>query len=226
MKVSGWLALGAVLITGHAMAADGPNRSYVDEANSLIRAASAEAYFVNESSPKTPFIIRHKSSGLGCRFNPGEGNEVLVLTAVHPAGDDVACNGPQLFSSVSLYATRVSPQTGLDDALESAVTAFKVVRGGAGFKAFRHHKSVITDMLANPKIPANRTAEFVARDKYERISVAIVGEWEISMRISSEPRFADLVSTRGDVILLTAVADAEQFQKTGHGFMSGGDSKP
>jgi hypothetical protein len=145
----------------------------------MIESASAEGVFdlVHDGQ----VTVRHVRSGLVCHFlRDGAGGRLVVFPQA-ARGEDVACDSSDGRESVTLYATRFSFPTTLD---EQVVGADAAVR-----RRFPDARALPAPPDAvGAQMPARRLIQFlVARASdgapmYTSASVAIIGEWVIKLR--------------------------------------------
>lgn len=119
-------------------------------------------------------VVRHTRSGLVCRMNPDATNRIIVFPQA-ARGEDVACDSTDGHESTTLYATRFSFDTTLEEQIQGAEAAIR-----HRFPSARALASVPDDP------PTSRTAEFmITRDgmqMYTRASVTLVNGWAIKLR--------------------------------------------
>jgi hypothetical protein len=176
-----WAALAFVLGALAPVSADAQQTEPTSSANAQQLIAHANATGVFEALPSDQLIVvRHPRSGLICRLAPGNTNRLVIFPQA-ARGEDVACDSTDGTESVTLYATRYSFETNLDELLQGAVAAIR-------------HRFPDAQELPAPTSPsdqpAQRTAHFMATRPsdgarlYTRVTVAQVGQWAIKLRYS------------------------------------------
>ena len=119
-------------------------------------------------------IVRHTRSGLVCRMDPDATNRIIVFPQA-ARGEDVACDSTDGHESTTLYATRFSFDTSLQEQIQGAEAAI-------------HHRFPNARPLSGTAddTPGSRTVEFmITRDgaqMYTRASVTLVNGWAIKLR--------------------------------------------
>lgn len=146
----------------------------------LIAQASAEDLF--ELLPAERLIVvRHTRSGLVCRMDPGDGNRLVVFPQA-ARGEDIACDSTDGSESLTLYATRFSFDTTLQEQTEGAEAAIR-----HRFPDARPYSGA--QEPPDSSLPPWRTIEYLVTRQdgarmYTRASVALVNGWAIKLRYS------------------------------------------
>lgn len=148
-------------------------------AQELIAAASAEGVF--EAVPaERGVVVRHTRSGLVCRLRAGAANRLLIFPQA-ARGEDVACETRNARESITLYATRYSFATTLEEQIRGVEAAIR--------QRFPNAEPIAAAMvISSDALPPHRTTQFIIRPDgvrtYTRASVAQVGQWTIKLRYS------------------------------------------
>ncbi|MBN8551888.1 MAG: hypothetical protein J0L52_03205 [Caulobacterales bacterium] len=149
------------------------------EADRLISEGDAGAFFVNVSEGAEP-RVRHRLSGLTCRFVSGEPtNQVVIFPSPLPRGDDVGCNVGSGDHYRTIYATRfgqfnISP----DQALEIGVAGIVQRLPDA-----RPYDQPMTTASTEGATPTQARA-FRLGNGYTHVQVSHVGDWSIKERLT------------------------------------------
>jgi hypothetical protein len=173
-------AMGLALVASPALGQDVGEETGTGRGRELIAAAHAEGVF--ELLPaEDQIVVRHSRSGLVCRLDPDNGNRLVIFPQA-ARGEDVACDTTDGRESATLYATRFSFDTSLDEQIDGAETAVR--RRFPDAIPFAQSFEIASDTL-----PAHRTRQFLVTRQdgarmYTRASVAFVGEWVIKLRYS------------------------------------------
>lgn len=147
--------------------------------DALIAEAHAEGVF--EALPATQMIaVLHTRSGLVCRLDPGNTNRLVIFTQA-ARGEDVACDSTDGRATVTLYATRFSFDTTLQEQIDTAETAIR-----QRYPDARPYSATVAE-AADTSAPASRTTQFlVSRSDgarmYTRACVALINGWSIKLR--------------------------------------------
>lgn len=140
--------------------------------------AQAEATDLFEILPSDrDVVVRHTRSGLVCRMDARATNRIVVFPQA-ARGEDVACDSTRGGASTTLYATRFSFDTTLQEQIRGAEAAirnrFPAARAVAG---------------TEPEPASSRTVEFLVTHDgapmYTRASVAILDGWTIKLRYTA-----------------------------------------
>lgn len=147
-------------------------------ASGLIGDSAAEGVF--EVAPDEHLVaVRHARSGLVCRMAPDNANRLVIFPQA-ARGEDVACDSSDGRQTITLYATRFSFATTLD---EQAVGAEAAIRQ-------RYPDAQVVPLAANGNSTQapHRTLQFLVHRQSDRArmftsaSIAIIGEWVIKSR--------------------------------------------
>jgi len=180
-RLGGGLVLFLALATpAYSWAQEGdPPAAPAAIAQELIAQASAEDLFELVAAEHL-VAVRHSRSGLVCRMDPDSRNRIVIF-AQAARGEDVACDSTDGRESVTLYATRFSFETDLDEQIAGAENAVR-----HRFPNAEPYSATIEES-ADSAAPASRSMQFiVARQDgarmYTRASVALVDGWAIKLR--------------------------------------------
>lgn len=165
-----------LLAAGPALA-DPPAAS--TDAAGLIAEALADGVFEPALDDRM-IAVRHPRSGLVCRLNPDNANRLMIFPRA-ARGEDVACESVGERASVTLYATRFSRPTDLDELMNVAEAAVRQRYPNA--QPYAAADGVAADGI----LPPNRTLEFlVSRGDgarmYTRASIALLNGWAFKLR--------------------------------------------
>jgi hypothetical protein len=157
-------------------------------AAAMIAEAGAADVFEPVDSALGEVRVRHVRSGLICAFEPGHPRRVVVFdTSVSgaAAGEDAACDSGSATGARTLYVTRYPEPRTADAALAFAVAQLR----GRFPDATAAETTIEGFDDADPPLPESRTAAFLIETNngqaYTRVSVAVIGGWEIKMRYTT-----------------------------------------
>lgn len=144
--------------------------------------AEGDATGVFEALPsERRVVVRHPRSGLVCRLAPDNRNRLIIFPQA-ARGEDVACDSTDGAESITLYATRFSFETSLDELMAGAAAAIR--------QRFPDARELAPIADAADAAPASRSAHFAVTRAddgalmYTRVSIAFVGPWAIKLRYS------------------------------------------
>lgn len=185
------------------------------ETDRLIKAAGAEALFVNE--PHGSLLgARHLKSGLLCTFSPGDRiNRILVFERAEPRlprGDDVGCTSQVSGVHHSLSAARLGERGGVDAALRRAVANLMTAAPNAVTYQGDHAENAEVDVDGRPlPLAEHRTARFVVerdgRKLFTRVSVAVVDGWDIKQRVTGPLEEAVALDVEAEAMMTLVLVD-------------------
>lgn len=94
------------------------------QADQIIAAANAQAWFTNVTTDRAP-AVRHDASGMVCRFEPGSTRNGIRIYGARPEapvqGEDVSCGTSAGSGGFTIYATRYKPMPSEIDDMREAV---------------------------------------------------------------------------------------------------------
>jgi hypothetical protein len=131
--------------------------------------------------------VRHRASGLVCRFSPGRNNQLHVFQSL-ARGEDVACDSSAVGEAQTIYATRYPQPTTLADQLDGAVAAMRARMRGLQPMPAESAVDIVPDAGALPD-QASARFTYPGRNgiaRYTRVSVAIVDDWVIKLRYTAD----------------------------------------
>lgn len=155
----------------------------------IIANANAQDQF--ETVDNGAISVRHRGSGLICRFEPG-GGEIVFFPGL-PRGEDVGCGQsfPQS-EAITFYATRYPEATNNEEQMQSAVAAIAQRYAGAQVTAPDEPIEPPSSPEGGPAFPASLSEGFIVdagRGRfYTHVSVAMVGRWCIKLRYTTPLR--------------------------------------
>lgn len=172
-----------------AAAAAASNSAAARHIDAVIARIGGADLFENISSGDNA-LVRHRRSGLVCRFNPNDPTQTLsIYPQPMPRGDDVGCqlSSHPVEGSHTLFATRFPGVNTLEEALGISVALMR--RQYPDLRPFEGTSADVAiqrDDLRPP--PPSRTARFVTTlngvPHYTRVSVAMVNGWTIKQRFT------------------------------------------
>ncbi|MFN4288672.1 MAG: hypothetical protein ACK4E3_09290 [Brevundimonas sp.] len=95
-------------------------------ADAMIASAGAGQWFENITGADGVPLVRHRPSGMTCRFIGGPSDRIHILSEPDDdlaAGDDVACNTQVLDISITTYATRLADQYTAEEIMQDSMAA-------------------------------------------------------------------------------------------------------
>ncbi len=198
-------------VSPHAAAPDAPPGQSKMEGDALLAAAKAADLFDNITSADAPGIrLKHKASGVVCRFNTGDPENKVIVFDDGPRGDQIACETGGEAGQRVVYASRAAGRT-LDDAFARDVAEMKKSHPDAQPYDLPDAvaRSPILSMLNTPQLPRSKTARFIAGHQFTTVSSAMVGDWALEFRYSCPEERQDLAAaTLQPVLWLTLLAQA------------------
>lgn len=166
----------ALLCTASPALAQAPAQS---PAQQLISQSAAEGVFEAVASDEA-IVVRHPRSGLVCRLRAGGANRLLIFPQA-ARGEDVACETRNERESVTLYATRYSFATTLEEQIDGAEAAIRHRFPNA-------EAAAAATQISSGALPPHRSVQFIVHPNgvrtYTRASVAQVGDWVVKLRYS------------------------------------------
>lgn len=198
MKLGFVLVALAVLSTSNIAEAQTPvpTGSLRAEAQSVIDAAGAQAFFVALDHP-TMRRVRHTPSGMVCSFQPATNAAIQVFPGVGVPGEDVACVEQQGASEMAMFATKMSGAS-VDRWFESAERSMKNWgwRGGVQtLRAFHALDASPDDDSVRIRFDRRRGVYFGMLDDgvvIARLAVAGIGnDWYVKQRFRAAVGFPD-----------------------------------
>ncbi len=182
------------------------------EADRMIAAAHAEAYFANVTQGPSP-QVRHLLSGMVCSFEPGQaGNEVHVYQSNALPGQDVGCSTRFALKdgglvSVVLYATRYPEKPVLEDGLASMVDSIRR-RAPDAQPASGQFEDAPADAPA-PHRAVRLQLSSGGQVLFTRAAAGVAGEWFISQRVTSLVADAAAADRLGESGIALAIGDVQ-----------------
>ena len=165
-----------------------PTAQATAEAARLIAAAAAEDLFEDVSAGKLA-VVRHRSSGATCSFNPDtRGNRLVVFQGALARGDDIGCSQSVAGFTQSIYVTRYPGAPGVDELMGAAIQSLR--RHVADAKPYEGPSMTpqFDPKSKFARLPAPRTAQFVGKVEgkpvFTLVSIANVGAWSIKVRMT------------------------------------------
>jgi len=151
--------------------------------------------------------VRHRGSGLVCRFFPDLGvRPPFIVTGGLPRGDDVGCQLPVPSETQfhTVYATRYPQTPALEQALADAVQAIRAAYGSLQPYNGRWVEVPLKQEGLRPP-PPSRSAIFLVqhegRPHMTRVSVAVVNGWVIKHRFTTPvPESDEDIGVLGDTL--------------------------
>lgn len=185
------------------------------EADRLIANAKAQAYFVNATKDGLP-RVRHIASGMECVFDPGRAeNQIVVYASSAAPGDDVSCQTSTVYADGgwvidTIYASRYPKPLTLDQQMTGMVQALKD-------RVSNPQPSTIVsaNLSSAPPHSAARfqTSHGGSEQFFERAAAGVVGDWDISQRITAPLAQAQEADLLGELILARALEDVGRASK-------------
>lgn len=180
-----------------------------EEADAVIRKASAQAHFVNDTRKDFP-AVRHTASGLRCLFQPGRADNVIVWIGSNAGGGGVGCSSRPVGFRQTLEAIQLAPGDTLDSVFEKSVLNITSQQPDA--RAYEGSPFSVRVAPSAGSAPAEpRTAGyFVTREGQEvfsRVSVAVVDGWIIRQQFEAPASRADEAELLAGVVMSTTLID-------------------
>lgn len=168
-----------------------PSPEALARADAIIAAAGAADLFQNVSEGATP-AVKHKASGLICRFSLTSAAGRITLFPNPVRGNDIGCTNLVNGVLITLYATKVTPAHDLRRDFLGAYESIKAI-----YPDVQPYEGATANPVA-PGMPVNQSGIFLFSDKegrttgkpdskvMSRLSVTIVPDsWELKMRASA-----------------------------------------
>lgn len=154
------------------------------EADAIISGSGHAALFENASDQRGP-AVRHRASGLLCRFWPGvDGNGIRVYEAT-PGAEDVSCQTFAEGASLTLYASQYTPTPSAEQEIRQAIGAIR-----QRWPDLRDYDGPTAGAdVQDPNFPHRHVARGVVtqsdnQEYLTKVSVAKVGVWIIKQRMT------------------------------------------
>lgn len=183
--------------------------SRIEAARAMIESADAADLF--EAVEHEIATVRHRASGLTCRFYGNETRATIIVFAGLPRGDDVGCVNEQENQARTLYATRypgdVTATAAMADAVAGIANRFADARPTPALLRMTSEnlpEPLIQHFLITLRGEQWITSAFVARS----------GDWVIKLRYSTLAadedaiRVAQLEASAIFALALTQIAEA------------------
>lgn len=173
------------LASGGAAAQDAPPQD--EPTPAVLAAAILEQAGVTDLFDVVPddehVRIRHRASGMICRFNTDREPRIVVFDGL-PRGEDVGCDYEEMGSDITLYFTRYAEPTTIEEQIGIANNA--IINRFANAKPYETTMEMTRDGL---ELPASLTVQYTISDsagkRFTRASVAMHNGWVIKMRYTS-----------------------------------------
>lgn len=204
------LAAFAALFTPVSPAVPAPGVAVLSaEADAVIRKASAQGHFINDTRKDFP-AVRHTASGLRCLFQPGRSDNAIVWIGPTAGKGGVACRSRPVGLSQTLEAIQLAPGETLDSVFQKSVVNITSQQPEA--RAYAGGGISVRVAPSSGLAPAEpKTAGYlVSRDGQEvfsRVSVALVNGWIIRQQFEAPAAHADQAELLAGVVMSTTLID-------------------
>ena len=201
-----FLIAAASLAAGQAMAA--PRGEARAEGAALLAQAGATELFDNLSGDDASEIkLKHKASGLVCEFNLASPSNRIVVFDSATRGDEIACATGGEAGERTLYASHTPGRTLTEAFAHDLETVKKSHPGAVDYVLPPDTDSPILQMLAQPPLPASRTARFIVDHQFTSVSSAVVKDWSLEFRYTCPEEHDDVAaSTLQPTLWITILA--------------------
>lgn len=166
------------------------------EADRIIAAASAGAFFENMTTSGTP-LVRHRPSGMVCEFNIDDPRDTITF---YPAaeggpshGDDVSCATWWGTTLVSTFATRYPQRYTANQLFSAAISDIR--KSWENVKAFTDSFPISTIRGQEEPLIAAFSAEREGRPKTTLVVLRNIGDWSFKVRATGEPDDPEVTTT-------------------------------
>lgn len=179
------------------------------EADAVIRKASAQAHFINDTRKDFP-AVRHTASGLRCLFQPGRSDNAIIWIGSITGRGGMGCMSRPVGLHQTLEAIRLAPGETLDSVFDTSVLTITAEQPDA--RAYAGGGLSVRVAPASGVVVAEpRTAGyFVRRDGqavFSRVSVALVDGWIIRQQFEAPAAQADEAELLAGVVMSTTLID-------------------
>jgi hypothetical protein len=175
------------------------------EADRIIAAASAGAFFENVTTGDTP-LARHKASGMICVFNINDPRDKIFFYPAQEGGpqhgDDMSCASWWGSTFVSTFATRYPQQYAAEQLFSAAIS--DIQQNWQNVEAFEDSFQVSTVQGQEEPLIAVFSAEREGSPKTTLVVLRNIGEWSFKVRASGEPNDPE-VTTAGTLAFALAI---------------------
>ena len=179
------------------------------QADAVIRAASAQRWFVNDTRWDMP-AVRHTASGLRCLFQPGDaGNRIIYVGGVKTSG--MGCISRPSGFRQTLTAVRLAEGETLDAVFAASVLDITFQRPEA--REYQGPRTVVRvePGPGAPAAPEARTARYLVRigeqEVFSLVSVALVDGWVIRQQFEAPAANAEDADMLAGVVMSTTLLD-------------------
>jgi hypothetical protein len=180
------------------------------EGDRILLANTIQALFDNITDSKV-IALRHRPSGLICRFDPGSASAVVMGRAAAATNRADAVNCLSTMNAFANVLTIMPNRDRLttDQALAAAAGAMRAV-----YSDLRPFTGQGVRMTGNPSLPGHLVARMVSASTpdqiYFYVSAAVVGDWIVTEQVHgpmSPPMVGDLM---GELNMISAIGDLEK----------------
>jgi hypothetical protein len=178
------------------------------QADAVIRAASAQRWFVNDTRWDLP-AVRHTQSGLRCLFQPGDAANRIIHVGHVKSGGGMGCISRPSGFTQTLSAVKMTEGDTLDTVFAGAVRDLE----GAEARAYEGPRIVVRVEPApgEPKLAEVRSGRYLVRkgeqDVFSLVSVALVDGWIIRQQFEAPAARAEDADMLAGVVMSTTLLD-------------------
>ena len=202
-------ALAAVSAPGSITPLDPEVAALTAEADAVIRKASAQAHFVNDTRKDFP-AVRHTASGLRCLFQPGRTDNAIVWIGSGRGKGGMGCASRPVGLRQTLEAVQLTPGDTLESVFATSVlnitTQQPDARPYAGGGMTVRVAPPAGLALAEPKT-AGYLVTREGQEVFSRVSVAIVDGWIIRQQFEAPAARAEEAELLAGVVMSTTLID-------------------
>lgn len=155
-----------------------------EAADALIAGSGHAAMFENVSDQQGP-AVRHRASGMVCRFWPGVSVNSIHVYASAPGAEDMSCQTGVEGASLTHYASMYTPTPTAEAEAHSAIAAIR--NRWPDLRAY--DGETVSTEVTGPGFPRRYISRGVVtqsdgEDYMTKVSVAKVGGWIIKQRMT------------------------------------------
>ena len=186
------------------------------QAHAVIRAASAQSHFVDDTRWDLP-AVRHRDSGLRCLFQPNDPDNRIVYIGGITGGGGMGCQSRPAGFQQSLEAIRMAPGETLESVFAGSVLNITFQRPEA-----RPYEGARTEVRVEPGPGApppaeTRSARYVigaeGSQLFSLVSVAVIDGWYVRQTMQAPADRAEEADMLAGVVMSTTLLDLAERAK-------------
>jgi hypothetical protein len=178
------------------------------QADAVIRAASAQRWFVNDTRWDLP-AVRHTESGLRCLFQPGDAANKIIYVGHVKSGGGMGCISRPSGFRQTLSAVKIADGDTLDTVFTGSVRDLEAAEA----RAYEGPRIVVRVEPApgEPRMAEVRSGRYLVRrgdrDVFSLVSVALVDGWVIRQELEAPAARAEDADMLAGVVMSTTLLD-------------------